>query len=69
MGAVTGGVLEIRGHLTQVMKEDLYREHGRIDYKMDSSSLSPNLRSYRRKQSPRLWNRASYPNANTVAFS
>ncbi|RTE80640.1 hypothetical protein BHE90_004830 [Fusarium euwallaceae] len=54
-GAVTGGVLEIRGHLTQVAKEDLYREHGRIDYKMDSIGLSPNLRSCRKKQSPMLW--------------
>ncbi|KAL6363067.1 hypothetical protein LRP88_02469 [Fusarium phalaenopsidis] len=32
-GAVTGGVLEIWGHLTQISKEDLHREHGRIDYK------------------------------------
>ncbi|RSL60414.1 hypothetical protein CEP53_005445 [Fusarium sp. AF-6] len=54
-GTVTGGLLQIRGHLTQVMKEDLYREHGRIDYKMDSIGLSPNLRSCRKKQSPTLW--------------
>jgi hypothetical protein len=54
-GAVTGGVLEIRGHLTQVSKEDLHREHGRIDYKMDSIGVSPNLRSCKGKQSPALW--------------
>ncbi|UPL00481.1 hypothetical protein LCI18_011415 [Fusarium solani-melongenae] len=54
-GSVTGGVLEIRGHLSQVTKEDLHREHGRIDYKMDPIGLSPNLRSCIKKQSPTLW--------------